>query len=405
MKGRAKFHGSVIIGQMPFFGTLFIGRLCIRLPVSNLRRRLEFLFLDAYEMTNTATAGASGGRLAGPFRFERPPVTALFRPATADDISAITRFTSKADAGLTTVPKSETAVSDYVSESLDFLAGKESANRLLFVADRDGEILGISGIIPRLGVDRPFYSFKRSRHARKASQQDLSVRYDTLQLTTDFDDYTELATIFLAPEARGSGVGRLLSLGRLAFIHAHRERFADRLMADVRGWVDQDGNSPFWEHLTSKFIQTDFDDADRLSSEDGTFIVELCPALPILLNLLPAIVSDCAGKPHDLSAAAMGLLLSAGFEKTDLCDIFDGGPAVRCWTDRTLITQSVFQATGGGVTEGTEKYLHFTGRDTDFRAAIGPAYPAAQKAGRDACDILGTITPYVSLAEDRRARS
>ena len=356
-------------------------------------------------MRNTATAGASGGRLAGPFRFERPPVTALFRPATAEDISAITRFTSKADAGLTTVPKSETAVSDYVSESLDFLAGKDSANRLLFVGERDGEILGISGIIPRLGVDRPFYSFKRSRHARKASQQDLSVRYDTLQLTTDFDDYTELATIFLAPEARGSGVGRLLSLGRLAFIHAHRDRFADRLMADVRGWVDEEGKSPFWEHLTSKFIQTGFDEADRLSSEDGTFIVELCPALPIMLNLLPDSVSDCAGKPHDLSAAAMGLLISAGFEKTDLCDIFDGGPAVRCWTDRTLISQSVFQATGGGVTEADEKYLHFTGNDKDFRAALGPAYPSAQKAGRAPCEVLGTITPYVSLAEDRRVRS
>lgn len=330
---------------------------------------------------------------------------ALFRPAAADDVSAITRFTAKADAGLTTVPKSKSAVTDYVTESLDFLAGKPSANRLLFVAERDGDILGISGIIPRLGVDRPFYSFKRSRHARKASKQDLSVRYDTLQLTTDFDDYTELATIFLAPEARGTGVGRLLSLGRLGFIHAHRDRFEDHLMADVRGWVDAEGRSPFWQHLTSKFIHTGFDEADRMSSQDGSFIVELCPALPIMLNLLPDIVSDCAGKPHDLSAAAMGMLLSAGFEDTDLCDIFDGGPAIRCRTDRTLITQSVFQATGGGVTEGNEKYLHFTGEGINFRAAIGPAYPGAEKAGRDACETLGTINPLVALAQNRRNRS
>ena len=152
-------------------------------------------------------------------------MTTIFRLATADDISAITRFTSKADIGLTTVPKSKSAVTDYVTESLDFIAGKPGANRLLFVAEQEGKILGISGIIPRLGVDRPFYSFKRSRHARKATQQDLSVRYDTLQLTTDFDGFTELATIYLAPDARGMGIGRLLSLGRLGFIHAHRERF------------------------------------------------------------------------------------------------------------------------------------------------------------------------------------
>lgn len=329
-------------------------------------------------------------------------MTTLFRPANADDISAITAFTSKADSGLTTVPKSKTAVTDYISESVEFLEGKAGANRLLFVAEQDGKILGISGIIPKLGVDRPFYSFKRSRHARKASQQDLSVRYDTLQLTTDFDDYTELATIFLAPEARGTGVGRLLSLGRLGFIHANRERFEDRLMADIRGWVNKDGVSPFWKHLTSKFIQTDFDTADKLSSGDAAFIVELLPALPILLNLLPPSVMEAAGKPHELSAGAMGLLISAGFEDTDLCDIFDGGPAIRCRTDRTLITQTVFHATGGGVTESDAKYLHFTGEGAAFRAALGPAYPGAEKAGREACELLGTITPHVALAQNRR---
>jgi len=330
-------------------------------------------------------------------------VTSLFRPATADDISAITKITTKADSGLTTVPKTKSSVADYVAESLDFLAGTEGANRLLFVAESDGKILGISGIIPKLGVDRPFYSFKRSRHARKASQQELSVRYDTLQLTTDFDDYTELASIFISPEARGKGIGRLLSLGRLGFIHASRDRFEDRLMADIRGWVDAKGVSPFWHHLTSKFIQTDFDEADRLSAGDAAFLIELLPALPIMLNLLPDSVSESAGRPHDLSAGAMGLLMDAGFEDTDLCDVFDGGPAIRCNTDRTLITQSAYRATGGGVTDGETKFLHFTGEGESFRAVIGPAYPKAQKAGRAACEILGTITPMVALAQNRRA--
>lgn len=326
----------------------------------------------------------------------------LFRPARKDDISAIAAFTSKADSGLTTVPKSKKAVTDYVTESDNFLAGKDGANRLLFVAEKDGKILGISGIIPHLGLDRPFYSFKRSHHARRATQTDLSVRYDTLQLTTDFNGYTELATIFLAPEARGKGIARLLSLGRLGFIQAHRDRFENRLMADVRGWVDETGNSPFWEHLTSKFIQTDFDTADEMSTGEGRFIVELLPSLAIMLNLLPPIVDECAGKPHDLSAGAMNLLLDAGFDDTDLCDIFDGGPAIRCRTDRTLISQTVYTATGGGVEDSDMRYLHFTGEGSNFRAAIGPAYPQAGKAGRAACETLGTITPQVALAQRKQ---
>ncbi|WP_427453496.1 arginine N-succinyltransferase [Litorimonas sp. WD9-15] len=327
----------------------------------------------------------------------------LFRPASLDDVSAIAAFTSKAASGLTTVPKTEETVGAYITESMKFIGGDDSANRLLFVVERDGKVAGISGIIPRLGVDRPFYSFKKSRHARKASKVDLSVRYETLQLTTDFDDYTELATMFIAPESRGQGIARLLSYGRLGFIQNHRRRFNDRLMAEIRGWFDENENSPFWDHLASKYIQTDFKTADELSNGSGEFMIELLPALPILLNLLPQSVRDCAGKPHHLSAGAMKLLMTAGFEDTDICDIFDGGPAVQCRTDKTLIAQTVYQATGGGVETSDHKYLHFTGQNEGFRAAMGPAYPGAEKAGKEPCDILGTITPKVALAQDRKA--
>lgn len=331
---------------------------------------------------------------------ERPPVT-LFRPAKLDDVSAIAAFTSKAALGLTTVPNTEDEVANYINDSLNFIEGDDSANRLLFVGERDGNILGISGIIPRLGAERPFYSFKKSRHARKASQVDLSVKYETLQLTTEFDDYTELATMFIDPAYRGQGVARLLSLGRMGFIQSHRDRFKDRLVAEIRGWFDENDNSPFWDHLTSKFIQTDFKTADKLSAGQGEFMIELMPALPILLNLVPEQVRDYAGKPHDLSIGAMKILMAAGFEDTDVCDIFDGGPSIQCRTDRTVVAQTVYQATGGGVEQSDLKYLHFTGENADFRAAMGPAYPGAEKAGAEACEILGTITPMVALAQDR----
>ena len=326
----------------------------------------------------------------------------LFRPANLDDINKISAFTNKAALGLTTVPKSEENVEAYIAESMKFIGGDNSANRLLFVADDDGEILGISGIIPRLGVERPFYSFKKSRHARKASRADLSVKYDTLQLTSDFDDYTELATMFVSPDHRGKGVARLLSFGRLGFIHSHRDRFNDRLMAEIRGWFDKDENSPFWDHIASKFIQTDFSTADALSAASGEFMIELMPALPILMNLVPVEAQECAGKPHELSIGAMKLLMEAGFEDTDICDIFDGGPSIQCRTDKTIIAQSAYRATGGGVDQSDLKYLHFTGEGEAFRAALGPAYPRSEKAGAEPCRLLETDTPMVALAKERR---
>lgn len=321
----------------------------------------------------------------------------VFRLAHPDDAAAITEFTRAAQAGLTTVPRNRERVDAYIEATQRFLAGEASANRLLFVVERDGVVMGISGIIPKLGVERPFYSFKRSRHARHSSQLGLRTEYETLQLTTDFDGWTELASIYLAPEARGQGVARLLSLGRLCFVEAHRALFDDRLMADIRGWVDEAGVSPFWEHVTSKFINTDFEIADRLSANDGRFIMELLPSLPILMNLLPDAARICAGRPHEISRGAMNLLMGAGFEETELCDIFDGGPAISCRADATLIARTVRGVES--YRDGPQRLMAFSGAGADFRATLTSG-DVAQGHVSEAAQALGDVR--IALAQDRR---
>ncbi|MEM7727660.1 MAG: arginine N-succinyltransferase [Pseudomonadota bacterium] len=320
----------------------------------------------------------------------------IFRLATPDDAEAITQFTSRAEIGLTTVPRTRDRVDDYIAACQAFLAGDETANRLLFVVERDGRVMGISGIIPKLGLERPFYSFKRSRHARRSSQLDLRTEYETLQLTTDFDGWSELASIYLAPEGRGKGVARLLSLGRLCFVDSHRDMFDGKLMADIRGWVDEAGVSPFWTHLTSKFIDTDFDVADRLSASDGRFIMELLPSLPILMNLLPDAARICVGRPHDVSRGAMNLLFGAGFEETELCDIFDGGPAIQCRVDQTLIAQTARTVSFHGI--GTQRVLAYKGEGADFLATLTMG---DVQAGTLAEGVRAFGAERLALAEDR----
>lgn len=321
----------------------------------------------------------------------------VFRLAKPEDAPAIAAFTQNASAGLTTVPRTRERVDAYIDATHRFLGGETAANRLLFVVEHDDRVLGISGIIPKLGLERPFYSFKRSRHARRSSQLDLRTEYETLQLTTDFDGWTELASIYLAPEARGKGVARLLSLGRLCFVESHRDLFNTKLMADIRGWVDEAGISPFWDHLTSKFIQTDFDIADRLSASDGRFIMELLPSLPILMNLLPDSARICAGRPHDISRGAMNLLIGAGFEDTELCDIFDGGPAVQCRVESTLIARTARSLSFHG--SGSQRVLAFGGEGTDFRATLSTGDVNSGTLDESARPIQAE---RIALAEDRR---
>lgn len=310
----------------------------------------------------------------------------IFRVACLDDIDAILGFTANGVQGLTNVPRTRERVQEQLQETIDTLDGKEGANRIIFVVERNGKVLGISGIIMRVGVESPFYNFKRNHHSGRATNPVLAVDYDTLQITTDFNGYTEVASLFMGPDGRGTGLARLLSMGRFGYIRNNRDQFADGIMAEILGWTDEKGNSPFWQHLASRFIDMEFDNADKLSTIDKRFIVDLLPGIPIMLNLLPDIVSKCTGRPHESSARAMNMLESIGFEETDMCDVFDGGPAVKCQTDKTWIARSTCEAQSFNAPEDAEICMHFSGQGADFRAALGPALIHQQRADAHAAE-------------------
>jgi len=296
----------------------------------------------------------------------------IFRLANHEDSAAILRLSETAGPGMTTMPRSMAEIEHIIAETHRFVAGNAMAHRVFFVAEMDGVIGGISAIIPRLGLDRPFYSFKKSRHTRRSQNPKLSVTYETLSLTTDFDGYSELATLFVAAHARGSGLAQLLSLGRLAFICTHRAQFQPHLMADIRGWFNEAGVSPFWEHLTSKFIDMSYDEADRLSMNEGHFIDQILPAVPLFLNIVPQDVAQCVGRPNEASLGAVRLLKQAGFRMSDMCDVFDGGPSMVCETDKTLIAQTATQIVGAKPLDSqSDQALIWTGAGADFRATIG----------------------------------
>lgn len=297
----------------------------------------------------------------------------ILRLAKPEDIDGLAALTRSLGAGLTTVPRTPEKIESYIDETYRFLKGDTKANRIFFVVEVDGKVAGMSAILPRLGRERPYCSFKLSHHSRRSTAPDLTTNHDSLQFSTEFDGHTALATLFLSKEVRGGGVGRLLSLGRLAFIDQHRDLFSNTLMADIRGWMDEEGNAPFWNFIAAKFIDLPFKEADELSSNDSSFIAELIPSLPILLNLLPPETKDYIGRPHRLSGKAMDLLMNAGFKKTDLCDVFDGGPAIKCDIADTSIARTAVQTeTLSNSVEGDFAML-FTGQGGDFRASINKA--------------------------------
>ena len=107
---------------------------------------------------------------------------------------------------------------------------------------------------------------------------------------------------------------------------AFPELFSKTVIAEMRGYSDENEVSPFWEALGRHFFSVDFVEADRHVSADKAVIAELMPRHPIYVNLLPASAQQTIAATHESTTPARRLLESEGLRYTGYVDIFDAGP-------------------------------------------------------------------------------
>ncbi len=71
------------------------------------------------------------------------------------------------------------------------------------------------------------------------------------------------------------------------FMAAFRDKFNDKVVAEMRGVIDEHGYSPFWQNLGKRFFSMDFSHADFLcGTGQKAFIAELMPETSDLYALL-----------------------------------------------------------------------------------------------------------------------
>lgn len=157
----------------------------------------------------------------------------------------------------------------------------------------------------------------------------------TLFLSNDHTGSSELCTLFLDPDWRKEGNGYLLSKSRFMFMAAFRDKFNDKVVAEMRGVIDEHGYSPFWQSLGKRFFSMDFSRADFLcGTGQKAFIAELMPKHPIYTHFLSQEAQDVIGQVHPQTAPARAVLEKEGFRYRNYIDIFDGGPTLECDIDR-----------------------------------------------------------------------
>jgi arginine N-succinyltransferase len=153
----------------------------------------------------------------------------------------------------------------------------------------------------------------------------------------------------------------------------HRARFADRILAELRGIIDERGGSPFWDGVAGRFFGMTFQEADYFNAINGNqFIADLMPKHPVYVAMLADSARAVIGLPHPSGRAAMKMLEAEGFAYEGYIDIFDGGPTM---TARTSKVRSVAEARPGRIAATDldigERAILATGRLASFRACAG----------------------------------
>ena len=298
----------------------------------------------------------------------------IVRAARRTDIDAFMQLAREAGTGFTSLAVPPEALEERLVKSEKAFAGPgseqtEDTYQLMLEDTESGRVVGCSAVKAMVGVSKPYWDFKILTLAQHSVEADRRFDMDALMLVNDFAGATEVGTLCVSEAGRGSGAGRLVAQSRYLLIAAGRQRFGEKVLAELRGVVHEDGSSPFYDAVSRPFFRMDFDEADKLSaSTDNQFILDLGPQHLIYLDLLPQAVQDVVGQTHKDGAGALRLLEWEGFHYNRYIDVFDGGPLVSAWTEqiRTLSESRVVTARAASVAGGVSGIVS-TDRFDDFR--------------------------------------
>ena len=305
-------------------------------------------------------------------------MTFVVRPATDRDLKPLYEMAKLTGGGFTNLPPDRRALKAKLDRSRAAFARETGERRdELFVLVLEniatGEVRGTCQLFTEVGRSHPFYSYRIGTLTQHSSELGRTFRADMLSLVTDLEGSTEVGGLFLHPGERAGGLGLLLARARYLFIAMHRERFADRILAELRGIIDEAGGSPFWDGLAGRFFGMGFQEADQFNAIHGhQFIADLMPKHPIYTAMLSEGARAAIGLPHPSGRAAMRMLEGEGFHHDRYIDIFDGGPTMTARTDQVRSIRESREAPVMAVNgvEGPES-LVAAGRLAEFRCVLG----------------------------------
>jgi arginine N-succinyltransferase len=311
------------------------------------------------------------------------------RPAGNDDFQAIYEMAKLTGGGFTNLPPDRGALVDKIirsQKSFERQSDEPTDDMFLFVLENcaTGQIRGTCQVFGKVGVHAPFYSYRIGTLTQTSQALGKTFRAGMLNLTTALEGSSEVGGLFLHPGERAGGLGLLLARSRYLFIKLHRERFGKRVIAELRGVMDEGGGSPFWDAIAGRFFDMNFQEADEFNAAHGTqFIADLMPKTPIYTAMLSEAGRAVMGLPHPSGRAAMKMLEREGFHYDCYIDIFDGGPTMIAATDQIRTIRESRELVVAEVKDKVKgpNLMLAAGRQAAFRACCGNVALAGDDTG------------------------
>lgn len=334
----------------------------------------------------------------------------IIRKVRKEDIEGVAHCASQAGVGISNLPKKR----NVLEKSLEFsyqsfekkLTSPKDEEYLFVLADHATQIIGgTCGIYSKIGVKTPFYTF----HIDQLPSPPLPLPIPSERRLFTLKEYkngpSEVCALFLLPEFRKEGLGKLLSFSRFLFMACFPERFDPYLIANMRGYIEN-RISPFWNGIGRHFLDLSYDEVSTMRSESEEFLTHILPKYPLYVSLLPKQVQDVIAKTHPQTTPAMEMLMKEGLHFIDEIDPLDGGPILGTYTKEVRIIKNSVQEFVQEITQNaitSERYLICNQR-IDFRACFATVKKSAkggvilQKEIADALEVeQGDAIRYIAV--------
>lgn len=239
----------------------------------------------------------------------------VIRPSSPSDIEDFYELASLAGAGFTSLPANEALLAERLSTSARAFEGGPGVLMLALEDVGLNRVVGCAAVKPGGAPRADFLNF--------------SIKGQALEPTSRYADMTEVGSLLLHPDYRRSGIGPWLAKSRYLLIATDLARFGTHVFSELRGVVNEDDRSPFYDAVCAPYFGCSFAEADdRCAHGRQAELNALLPKHPIPLETLPPAASAVMAKPHPAGRRALDYLEAEGFLFEGVVDLLDGGPAV-----------------------------------------------------------------------------